>query len=704
MRKLILLNLYAFLFWIVTLSLSNFDSAIFNYLKSFSNLVLIMILSGINLTAILQLFYPQKLSNIEFISIASILALFITPFLITFEYASLGWLSPKLPLANSLIIFAIFLIVSYIGKNKLYLKNIDFPNFQFKKNSLWQFIKSPFFWALIIYTSAVAIAFSSFRALPELDPYYWYFYYQDVIDQGKITLFTGYRPLFISLIYALNQAAGIALISVFKYVLPLMTLLILIPAQLLAQTHKSWLKQFAILLLPFISASTFLYSQIPIPQAILNIITCYFTLFLLYSWITGKNLFFFAAGVIMVLAYYYHETIVLIALIWLSITLIFFGKKILETARKNILATLLAAFILLVNVWPYLAGPYDFLKCNVGRLAAPITSREINLLFPAQYVNVDGNAMGWGDLTGVTKYYIYYAGSVFFVVISYWIYLTFINFRTRKELKKDLFSKEILVLTLSFLCFFSISEILPRFFNIAFLPERAWIFGSLFSAVFMLLIFKYQKGGRLMPAIIVVAFFINLGGALYINNLKKYIFTDATVRSAEWIRNNLPKDRIIFVNNNLSAMRLYSESAIINAENEFYFNKDSYEKSIGNFLYGDYGWLNNYKKNTDTILKNITDLRSYDAEKQKKEIIAVLSKNSDISNENIKLLSLPNNKDKNNIYIYYSKINPNNPYLDRPYYNIPEEPLAGLIFDRESDKFERIYFDDANDITIWKIL
>lgn len=670
MKKLVLLNIYAFLFWLISLSLSNFDLGFFKYLLSFSILVITLFLPGINLTATLQLFYSKKFSNIEFISLASILALFVAPFLITFEYSSFNWFSAKLPFVNSLVIFALFLAIFYYKKNKLYFENLDKAKLSIKNITIWKFIKSPFFIALILFTTAVSVTFSSFYALPELDPYYWYSGYQNMIAKDVLILFPGYRPLFLSLIYILNESSRIDLYIVFKYVIPLLTLLILIPAQLVAQTQKGWLKKFIILLLPFISASTFLYSQMPIPQAILNILIYYFTLFLLYSWITGKNLFYFASGLIMLLAYYYHETVVLIFIIWLVVTIIFYGKKIIKKAGENTLASFLIITILALNLLPSMQGPYDFLRCNFGRIISLIGSIKSNFLFPAYYINIDNNLMGWGNLAGVFKYYVYYVGPVFFIILSYLTYILLKNQQLRTRMKRELFSKEILILVLSFFCFFSISEILPRFLNIAFLPERAWIFGSIFSIVFLFFIFYHNKKNKILYVLIIISFFINLGGALYINNLKKYIFTSADLQSAEWIKKKLPENRILFSNSNSGQLELYSDSIVIGVSDEFYYN------------------YNVYLENTNKI---------------KQEKIPVDKNYQEIS-EASAIFSSPTSKKERGIYIFYSKINPKNPYFNRPYYNLPDKHELNFIFDKYPDEFKRIYFDKDNDIIIWKIL
>lgn len=702
MRKLILFNLYAFLFWIAALSLSCFNLAFFRYIESFSALIIILVLVGINLTALIQLFNSKQFSKIEILSIASVLALIISPFLITLEYSFLSYLSPNLPFINSLAIFILLLIIRY-KKMDANLENFDFISFKITRNDILKFIKSPLFFTLLIFISSIIITFSAFYALPELDPYHWYADYQEMLSQGKIAALSEYRPLFISLVYIFNQSSNIDLYAVFKYVIPLCALLILIPSYLVTTRFDSKLQKFLIFLFPFINASAFLYLEMPIPQAFFSIITYFFTLFLIYSWLSQNNFFYFLSGAIILSAYFYHESATLMFLIWCIIALIFFGKRIAETAKKNTLASFLILAIFILNFLPFIRGPFEFLSYNFKKIILHLSASNFNLFFPAHYTNIDGNLMGWGDFIGVIKYYAFYVGPTFFIIFLFFTYLLFRDFNFRNYAKKSLFSKEVLTLIISFLLFFSISEVIPRIFDISLLPERSWIFGGIFSIVFLFIIFKYQCQNKFLYILIIISLFINLGGALYINNLKKYIITSGDLNSAEWIKKNLPGDRILFSNSKRWAIKLYSSSMPIGVPDEFYYNLDIYQKTINKFKHGEIEFDTQYDDLTNEMIDNISDLKKYDFKKQRDNITSLLEKNSILSRK-ISNLQLPLNSEKNQgLYIYFSKTNENNPYINRPYYKVSNQ-LRDFIFDKYPEKFKRIYFDQVNDIIIWQIL
>lgn len=703
MKKIILLNLYAFLFWIVALNLSVFDLIFLKYLKSFSNLIIILVLVGINLAALIQLFRAELFSKIEILSIASILSLLVAPLLITLEYAFFGSIFPKLPFINSLAIF-IFLLIIHHKKKTVNLENFDFLNLEFKKENILKFIKSPFFFAFLTCTASITITFSTFYALPEFDPYYWYFNFQEMVARGTLTPINGYRPLFMSLVYIFNQSAQVDLYAIFKYIIPSLTLIILIPAYLVAKNQNSRLKQLAFLLVPFINASLFLYSQMPIPQAIFNIALFFFTFFLLYSWITQHSLFYFLSGIIILFAYFYHESALIVFLIWCTVTLLAYKENILNFIKNNQLSSFLIFIILILNFSQILEGPYIFLSSQFNKAFFLKNIFNFNFLFPAEYSNIDKNLMGWKDLTGVIKYYIYYVGPTFFITITYFTYFFLRNQQFKKYVTKNLFAKELLVLLVSFFCFFAISEILPRFSGIALLPERSWIFGGIFSIIFLFFIFNHLYINRFLLIILIFSFFINIGGALYINNLKKYVVTPSDINLAEWIKKNLPSDRVLFSSNKKGPLQLYSDSIVIEIPANFFYDLNTYQQKIEEFRYGETDLSVQYSALVNELYSNISDLKINDIKNQRETIANLLEKNSTLSDKISNLLSLPNNENKHNLYIFFSKINENNPYINRPYYKKINYSTDNFIFDKHPDKFKRIYSDQDDTNIIWQIL
>ena len=62
---------------------------------------------------------------------------------------------------------------------------------------------------------------------------------------------------------------------------------------------------------------------------------------------------------------------------------------------------------------------------------------------------------------------------------EFYIYKRNIGFKD--IIRRYFYYKELAVILMSFLAFFAIAEILPRFPGIAMLPDRAWIFTGIFQ-------------------------------------------------------------------------------------------------------------------------------------------------------------------------------------------------------------------------------
>jgi hypothetical protein len=137
-------------------------------------------------------------------------------------------------------------------------------------------------------------------------------------------------------------------------------------------------------------------------------------------------------------------------------------------------------------------------------------------------------------------------------------------------------------LSLSFLCFFIIAEVLPRAIGIAFLPDRAWIFSGVFALGFFLPLFKTRIGGnKLVLIFFLLGFSANIGAAIYINTLKKYLIPSEQLASAEWIKTHLPQERIIFTAESSRLLKFFSNSQVVSIKDpNFLFDESVFaEKS-----------------------------------------------------------------------------------------------------------------------------
>lgn len=715
MKLLLKYNFAFFLsYLILAYTLRNFEAFfLFRTLKSLILLFVVFILPGINLTILLQYFLKIKFSNLEFLNLSFISSLLFLPFILSFEYFQFNILSPILPFLNSLIIFAILLLVVNYKKDltKEYTNNLILNLRLYSKD----FISSPFIFIITLYITIIAIITSAYFALPDLDPYYWISIYSKDLANSSLELLPGHRPLFSSLIYIFNQGADIDLYALFKYVFPFLTILIIFPAYLIANKLSLKIQKITILLIAFVNSSAFLYLQLPIPQSILLITVSYFTLFLIYAWLNNNKYFYIFSGIIAFFSYFYHEIGIIIFFTWFVIFLIFNKKQLANKIINNKLSSLLIITLLILNVLPAVKNAFTLSSTLIKESTLKVIQLKTNLLFPAKYTNVDGNAMGWGNAMGIAKYYIYYAGffSIALLITFGFYYIKNQDFRIFSK-KHILYRAELITIMALFLLFFSISEILPRLFSIALLPERSWNLVGFFSMPFLILIFYFfQDKRKIVYFIFLFSLLMNIGGALYVNNTKKYLITKEQLSSAQWIKDNLPKNRIVLsADNNKNLLSFHAQSEIILTSSDIYHKIESFELEISKINAPDINLKIHSKSYIDQLeeaLASLKELKKPDDMPDKSKLlniaeINIINSKSIIDSINI---STSYSKERNtNIFIYYSNPHTKNPYIKRPYYNIDtlHKTKTDFIFDKYPEKFQRVYSEKNDEVIIWKIL
>ncbi len=706
---------FGLLFWINSVAFALYavfvfspalrESVLGGYFYSLVALFVAFFVTGQNITALIETVHRDRFSLLEKLATIALVALFASPIAVTLSgHTATDWLQ-YIPIFIAGITSCI---------------------------AIWA---RPFFWeetlrtvysphlipaGLLAATLHFILFFhltTAYYALPDFDPYYWLQKFQTEYAENSVTDIRLHRPLFSSIGFIFFQTAGIDLYAYFKYLLPALALIVLIPVALVANRMQRFSDTLLVFLLPAVSGSFILYSFSSIPQTILNLSFFSGICFVVYSLIARRPTFYFLAGGIFFLSMLYHEMAVLFFLPWLATTLFMHQRALLSSIRKNPLTTALALILIVSHFFPTFFEIGRFLVAWTEKIGYSIVHFQPNLAFPATYVNVDGNAVGWGDWIGVLRYYAFYLGPL--VGAS----LLGIGWHLRQRLVPTLIPNErtateraaVNLLLGLLIVFLLMAEVFPRLFNIALLPERAMgFFGAVVLAFVMIALADNTK--RLWPKFVsfflIAAALLNAGAALYINNEKRFLITPTQISSAEWIRGSLPANRIILTGSHWNLIRFHSQTETVIKIDDPLFYRDIrvFETAQKNLPTRNQLYRRSFATlvtNLDSSLKRLASLNpTADEKRVSEELLSsdllirtfLASKFSDTRSDE----SHKNQK----IFIYYAKPNTNSPYANRPYMKAEEtiQPGAVPVFDRYPERFRRVYALPENEVVIWELV
>lgn len=685
MRHFVIINGVLFLIFLFLSLLPLQETFALRLLFSLSSLSIVFFLPGWNATVLIASILKKRFSLLEFFTLSMLISFIIPSLLLVIEYQSFQFLSPSLPIVNSIILFLTTAI--FLKQTRQTSLPIDIP----QKPQLFLSIKFLSVLALL-YLAIMGSLVTAYYPLPDLDPYYWISESRNFFAQGTLPTFRDSRPLFIAFTYLFSISAHIDLYAYFKYVVPLLSVLLIFPATLIAQSFRHPLQKSIALLFPFTSGIVIIFLGEAIPQAIASILTFFIIALALHASYSKDRFFFSFVGIAILLGYFFHEALIIPLLSWILATLFFFHTTIWRLLKKHSLTVLLILIIIL----PYFAHIGQHFLNISNTLINSLTHIHPNFLFPQEYINVDGNQMGWGDLLGVAKYYLFYVGPTILLLL-----LTL--FRIKKSAwKEHLRTPENFFIFMSFLLFFLIAEILPRAVGMAFLPDRAWIFGGVFALGFFPILFRTKLGlNKLLLSLFLCGFCANIGAAVYINTLKKYLITNEQLISAEWIKNNLPEKRIIFTVESKRLLGFFSDSDVISIKDpNFLFDKSVFTQEITS-VQNPFSEVDQEKtiKSLQSLMSNFSAQNiSSDIHEARKllEKIEYLEKKR---HEQEELLL-----GEQAYYVYYAAPNSKNPYLDRPYMKKVQDREKEMIFGKYPEKFKLLYSDEKNQIFLWEIL
>ena len=473
-------------------------------------------------------------------------------------------------------------------------------------------------------------------------------------------------------------------------------------------------------------------------QQLLALIYMYYVVGLCAAYAATKDkLAIHAIGASAVIGSLYHPLFFMIIIPWGICMIFLYGKTVWRHKIQGLI------LLLLLIPWIEKIG-LDKIIGSVSFLGKKLVLRFIqgnhNWEFPAHYVNIDQNPVGWAGASGVMRYYAFYAGALSLTIILAYIGSSIVSSTFRSFLRKQLRTIAVIIPLLLIIFFFIVAEIAPRTSNIAYLPDRAWQILSivlLFPLLGMLhfidrshFVSSYPR--RSMSIVLAAAIAVNIFGAGYVSYLGKFTTPEYEQRAGEWIMQNLPKDRIIFSASSKNLLRFHTQSNRIHLDPEYFATADS--SLIAEHLVT----LLKLQGASDKPLNalNIAEKTTEGIEESTKENTT----STDTSYDNISIcepgyisyihqkiaiqcsvptpampqgntiaapekLKIPKEYSSAPLYLYYAHTHPRNPYISRPYKssftgNRQESQFPGI--DSNPDVFEKIYSDDKN-IFIWQV-
>lgn len=613
----------------------------------------------------------------------------------------------------------------------------------------------PLFWSLLIFLalSVTNMAMYSFLSAP--DSYSMLSRFEQSVENNQLYLDAdSNRWAFAAFITSIHLLSKLTLFNIFKYLFPLLSLLVLPPLWLLARRLSNPLAQYLILFTAAISPTVMLELDV-IRQQTLFLFFLYFALGLLdqASQKRDSSLFLWV-GFFSFLGSFVYPLFIIFSITWIFALAIRY-RAFITRHWKVIGLTLLIATPFLYQR-KLVSNILQRFTTQVSVSVENFLSGKWNLWFPAKYINSDSIEMSWPGFSGVMKFYGFYAGPLVITLLAVLIFLAFKNkknlLRTVRMIKFEQYPIALLILF-----FFLIAEVAPRFANHAYLPDRAWQYLSILMIYPLFLWLKskdeYIANSKRYVGVGIILISIGIGAALYINYLTSFKIPDYELRASEWIKENLPDERIFFTSASKYLLLYHAQSQRLIISDEqlqsndieealeyinrsllvyrawdttppdqrralkpWYNNQLSYAAINYNSIYNDgvsqlqslldessidqasrAPIIERAKQLAEFSDQANTDIQNLLIQSDERQAIAAIKKNTDIPDDLVTTFD--------SIYIYYAQTHPRNPYSSRPYessFTTNHDFTSFPIIDNNPDIFESVY-TDGDYVRIWKV-
>ena len=658
---------------------------------------LVFFLPGLNLALTLEQITRNRQKTAKIFLWSFLFSLTLTP---AFIYIFSSWQGRLADEKITLLGFGVWWFLSFVLFLGFYFwkkfKPTDLKIPSYKKHKV-------FWWALGIFFTTTGIHFLLYHYIPEVDPYYYLIKIQDLVDRGEF-LEEEPRFLFHVFSYSFLFLTKISLYWLFKIFLPLLAVSLVV---VFYQISQSLLKTKLLQLLATLSFMLFpvliLEILIPRPQS-LFLVALSIVLYLATNLLKSKRIkdiyWFLLLLAVSFLGIKIHQFFIFSVLFVLLSLIVFLWPQI----KKHPLETFLIVLFVLIGFYPW-SRDLGVIE-QAGDLLKPfwrtILHPKLDLWFIDNYINIDGNRMGWPGYT-----WIYYYGYNLGIVLPILALVVIV-----KKIKIDWDLKNNWLYLVSFLVFFSIAEFFPRL-GLAFLPDRAWLFASL-SLVFFIPILlkniskafpkKFLSWGVVF--LLLISFLVSWG----ITYTKQGWATSREYEAAQFIKENLPKDAAILTQGgNFPMVAYFSERLFAKPPEKFFLEYNleydlNFLESLPEYISRKAHYLSEKESLEATMRGNLNEIilappNAYNDGTEK--LLKNYKKYQKIKNE-IFIVEKEQLDRKRPIYILYSRDKFTYLYGQREWWKKVNFYGANLKkFDQNPEYFEKIY--DKNKVIIWKV-
>ncbi len=691
-------------------------------------------LSGANIMYLVQKLQKRTLSIPLYIALSILASLFFVPAILLGVYTVFGYINQWIPLFFYVSITLIPLLwkkaVQYFSRIIVDVPTQELP-LAFPYRTI---LLHPVTVGLLLVFAVHIFNVTRYPFLAVLDPYSWLIKFEEVISARNLYVIDdGDRTLYTVFITAFHYLSSASFYAISKYVFPFLSLLTIPPLYLAGRTLRRPLLY--IFLGAALTSPVIIFEFEIVRQQLMALLYMYFVVGLCAAYAATKDrLIMYAIGISALVGSLYHPLFLMVVIPWILCMGILYRKILWNHKIQGLI------FLFLLIPWVEKLGLgriVESIRFLGNKLIARFIQGNQNWQFPAQYVNIDQNPVGWAGATGVMKYYAFYAGALSLAIILAYIVGVLASSKFRAFITKNIRTIGSIIPLLLIVFFFIIAEVAPRTSNVAYLPDRAWqILGVILLFPLLGLLkyidqfaFPYFRRGIMI--VLAASIAINIFGAGYVSYLGRFTTPEYEEQAAQWIINNLPKNRIIFSASSKNLLRFHTQSNRIHIEPEYFATADSnlivkHLVTLLNFQLNPdkpVNSLNISAKATEGTEKSTSDnaassntsydnvsicdpgYLSYIQQKVALECSTSIAPSKNDTDIAIKEQKIPKEYASTPIYLYYAHTHPRNPYISRPYKSSftgdrQESEFPGI--DKNPEIFEKVYSDNEN-VFIWKV-